>query len=228
MTTSLVAPNESHSPLIGRPSAKFETWKQEGADLVRSFEDNKNAVETDQWAIGDWLLDGETKFGEKAYAEAEQITGWVRGHLYNVVWVTRRFPTPSLRSETGLKWSHFKELARIEDENVRIELLQSFNDGFPHSVLKVRSQVDAVLEKMSKPNSPKDPKTTKSFVYMRVSLKPNVRNLIQRLAKEERKTPEVFLRNVVQQYLEREEKLDALDVQQRNNPRGSKAGKRRQ
>lgn len=227
MTTSLVAPND-HSSLIGRQPPNFETWKQAGADLVRNLEENKNAVETDRWAIGEWLLDGESEFGEKAYAEAEQITGWVRGHLYNVVWVTRRFPTSSLRSETGLKWSHFKELARIKDEGARASLLESLNDGFAHSVLKVRSQVDAALKKGDEPKGPKNAKASKSFVYMRVSLKPNVRDLIARLAKEERKTPEVFLRAVVHQYLQREQKLELLDGQQVKNPRGSRASKRQQ
>jgi len=187
---------------------------------------HKNVVALDdsRWAIGDWLVEGEKQFGEKAYEEAEQITGWERGSLYNVVWVVKRFREPSLRSETSLKWSHFKELARIQDENGREELLRQFNDGFAHSVINVRSRVDEVVKKLRERKGPEKEKTQKSFVYLQVSLKPDDRDQVKRLAKAANLDSDVFLRNIVEEYLERRKKKARIPKTRRskNPPRSKK------
>ena len=219
MTTSLIVPNES-SQLINLPS-DLESWKERGAGLLRSLREVKNSFEMNRWAIGDWLVDGEDEFGEMAYSEAAQITGWERGSLYNIVWVVRKFPI-SLRSETGLKWSHFKELARIEDEKVRQELLRGFNNGFEQTVLNVRSRVDAVLKNLRKKRGSKKAKAQKILVYLQVSMEPDQRHRIKRLAKAKGETPDVFLRNIVLNYLGQGQKELPAKIQRSKNPRRSK------
>jgi len=222
MTTSLVVRTESEPPILSKRPLDFETWKKDGSRRFHSLQTTAKALETDRWAIGDWLIEGEEEFGKKAYEEAEQITGWERGTLYNVVWVVRRFRTLSLRSETGLKWSHFKELARIEDEQAREVLLRQFNDGFQHSVLDVRSSVDSFLRKLSEKKDSEKVKPKKSFVYLQVSLKPNDRDLVKLLAKAERKKPELFLRDIVLEYFDRNKK-DVAKIQGTKNPTSSKS-----
>src|SRR5215471_15486489 len=203
MTTTLVVPTEPHvGPLPNNQEPVFQTWKVEGERLVGKLNSSKDAYENSQWAVGDWLVDGEKKFGEKAYKTAEEITGWKRGTLYNIVWVVKSFPTPSLRSETDLKWSHFKELAELP-EGSREEALQHFNDGFPHSVRDIRIYVDSVLRKVTERKEPERPGSPKNFVYLQVSLKPNVRDLVKKYAKAKGKHPDVLLREIVTEYFKK-------------------------
>jgi hypothetical protein len=220
MTTTFALPTETHLPPDVMKHADFETWKEQGGNLVYSFKKAQNAVETGQWDIGDWLIQGE-KFGKKAYGEAERITGWQRGTLQNVVWVTKKFPI-SLRSETKLKWSHFKELAKIEDDGVREELLQQFNDGFEHTVLDVRSRVDAVLIKLKKKKGSANEKPPKTFVYLQVSLKPDLRDLVKSYARAEGKHPDVLLREIVTAYFKKNKPVIEAAIQ-RKNPHSSKS-----
>jgi hypothetical protein len=201
-TTTLATPTEPRFPIVGGQQS-FDTWKRNGEALFRRLEATEEAHETSQWAIGDWLVKGEKNFGEtKAYATAEQITGWVRGTLYNVVSVVRRFPTPSLRSETKLRWSHFKELARIKDDKKRVEVLEEFADGFEHSVWDVRERVDKVLEKPA--GSGKAARNGAGF--LRTSLKENQRKIFKALANKKGKTTDELLRSIVLKYIEEHKK----------------------
>jgi len=221
MTTTLVAPTEQHLQVV----SNLEAWKRDGADRVRRFKAAESASEMGVWEIGDWLIEGldDKEFGTKAYEEAEQITGWQRETLYTVVWVVRKFP-PSLRSETALKWSHFKELARIKDENVREKALHRFtDDGFEHSVLDVRSYVDRVLEKL-KAGKPKGGKqgNQKTYVQLTVSLKADYRDLVKAYAKAKRTTPELLLREIVMEYLEDNKKEVAAKIESARKSQSSK------
>jgi hypothetical protein len=151
-------------------------------------------------------LDGELHFGEKAYDAAEQITGLSRGSLYNIVWVVKRFQDTSLRSESGLKWSHFKELARIADDNVRDEVLGQFNQGFSPSVHDVRQRVNSVLKKLTEKSSSSKTKPPKTLVHLQVSLKPELGDLVKAYAKANRTQTDVLLRRIVTEYFERHKK----------------------
>jgi hypothetical protein len=158
MTTALVAPTELQPKANAKP---FDAWKRKGEGLFRRHQDALAAHETSQWDVGDWLVEGEDDFGKKAYEAAEEVTGWKRGTLYNVVFVVRRFPAnSSLRSETRLKWSHFKELARIPQkyEHLREQILGEFGDGFECTVESVRQRVDAELEKLKDSEDREKPK----------------------------------------------------------------------
>jgi hypothetical protein len=64
------------------------------------------------WWIGDWLLYGNARYGEK-YARAAKITGYDVQTLMNMVYVASRF-APARRRER-LSWSHHAELASLPE-----------------------------------------------------------------------------------------------------------------
>ncbi|HEV7161928.1 MAG TPA: hypothetical protein VGN25_01610 [Solirubrobacteraceae bacterium] len=64
-----------------------------------------------QWWIGDWMLFGTEKWGER-YLEASRLTGYDPKSLRNIRYVASRFP-PSLRRDE-LNWSHHALLAGLD------------------------------------------------------------------------------------------------------------------
>jgi len=69
-----------------------------------------------QWWIGDWLLFGTARFGER-YVEASKITGYDPKSLRNMRYVAAQFDL-SLRRD-NLNWSHHALLAGLDfDERV--------------------------------------------------------------------------------------------------------------
>jgi hypothetical protein len=68
------------------------------------------------WWIGDWLLFGTAKFGER-YVEASKITGYDPKTLRNLRYVASRFDLSLRRDE--LNWSHHALLVGLErDEQI--------------------------------------------------------------------------------------------------------------
>jgi len=214
MTTTLVAPTETQLQLVS--SQHFDTWRKQGQGLFHHLQATENALELSQWKIGDWLIEGDDTFGEKAYQTAEQITGWTRETLYNVVWVTKKFPAGSLRSENALKWSHFKELASIEDDQVRERLLDKFNDGFPYSVRDVRDRVHKELAKSKKKKTESSKEQAKKWVFLRVSLEPDHGGLVKTLAEIRRTPQDVLLRKIVTDYFKQRKILAEIDRAQKS------------
>src|SRR5438067_673741 len=80
-----------------REDLPLEQWREIGVRLTQ-------LNSTIQWARADWLLYGEHRYGSKAYAEAEVITGLKTQTLANLKYVAAKF-TPSRRRE-NLSWSH--------------------------------------------------------------------------------------------------------------------------
>ncbi len=137
MSSILTVPTDSRISVRTKEGPEFDVWKEHGLNLVRELRTTihnlrvaRTAVESEQWKFGEWILEGDRAYGEKAYDVAEKLTGWKRETLYNVVWVVRRFSSSSLRSEAILSWSHFKELARIKDDQDRERVLEKVSDGF--------------------------------------------------------------------------------------------------
>ncbi len=56
-----------------------------------------------QWWVGDWLLYGNFRWGQK-YAEAARITGYDAGSLRNMAWMATQFPPD--RRRAALTWCH--------------------------------------------------------------------------------------------------------------------------
>jgi hypothetical protein len=65
------------------------------------------------WWIGDWLLYGNERFGER-YARAARITGYDAQTLMNMVYVASRFDIS--RRRAALSFSHHAELAALDPE----------------------------------------------------------------------------------------------------------------
>lgn len=63
-----------------------------------------------QWWLGDWLLYGTFRWGQK-YAEAARITGYDAGSLRNMAWMASRFPPP--RRRASLTWCHHATVAGL-------------------------------------------------------------------------------------------------------------------
>jgi N6-adenosine-specific RNA methylase IME4 len=61
-----------------------------------------------QWWMGDWLLFGERKYGEK-YKEALELTPYSHQTLMDFCWVAKEFGIS--RRRENLSWSHHKEVA---------------------------------------------------------------------------------------------------------------------
>jgi len=66
-----------------------------------------------QWWIGDWLLYGNARWGEK-YAEAAKITGYDVGSLRNMASLASQFD--SSRRRDNLTWSHHAAVASLAPE----------------------------------------------------------------------------------------------------------------
>jgi hypothetical protein len=205
MTTLVAVPTETLPPVAD--SHPFEVWEQEGQDLFLRLQRTEAAHELSQWEIGDWLHKGvkEKPRAEqgRAYDAAERITGWSRATLHNIVSVVGRFPTDSLRSETTLKWSHFKELARIPDETKRFKLLDEFSDGLPHSVEDVRTRVNTIVRQEE--NQDKGKKDKNKPLVIRLFLKQDDWNHLRNLADAEGKEPEDYLTGIVKDHLKKRE-----------------------
>jgi hypothetical protein len=105
------APTDSVAPAsltgvswIPKADIGLETWIEQGKRLGcvgRSV----------GWWLGDWLIYGNQKFGEK-YVRATRITGYDAQTLMNMAYVASRFP--SSRRRSALSWSHHAELAALE------------------------------------------------------------------------------------------------------------------
>lgn len=184
-------------PLVTKQST-FEDWTKEGYAKFARFQETEEAHEQSQWAVGKWLVEGLDAFDEKAYKTAKEITGWELGSLRNIVWVVRRFLDASLRSDTVLKWSHFKELAPIKSDQKRLELLHKLDDGYDRTVEQVRVFVDKVLDRERKPAKHGAPK---GFYLHTAPLKQEERKMFKAIAKKQKKSPDVLLRSIVLDFI---------------------------
>jgi hypothetical protein len=93
-----------------------------------------------QWWIGDWLLFGAAKFGER-YVEASRVTGYDPKSLRNMRYVASRFPV-SLRRD-DLEWSHHALLAAFEPEKQKSWLERAAVDRLSVSDLRCELKAEA-------------------------------------------------------------------------------------
>lgn len=81
----------------------FEEWLEEGRRLVQ-------INRASQWGIGDWLLYGAHRYGEK-YVNAALATGYDEQTLKNMRRVASMFEKSRRRD---LSWSHHEAVAALE------------------------------------------------------------------------------------------------------------------
>lgn len=87
-----------------KPSVSYEDWLSIGDRLGQ-------IGRAHQWWIGDWILHGERKWGEK-YTEALDRTGLEYDTLRAIQWVAGRVET--VRRRTDLSFSHHREIAALD------------------------------------------------------------------------------------------------------------------
>ena len=96
------------------------------------------------WWLGDALLFGEMRLGEKA-AQFADASGYAPGTLANAMWVARAIP-PSRRRE-GLSWGHHAAVASLEPAHQETLLTRAWIAHDPLTVKELREQVRAVTGK---------------------------------------------------------------------------------
>lgn len=104
----------------------FDEWMELMSTLVR--------METAfQFAIGDALLYGEAKFGEK-YSQAMDATGLSYQSLANMVWVARHVPMSNRLD--GVSWTHHRVIASIDVTDQRLLLEMARDSGMSATSLQ--------------------------------------------------------------------------------------------
>ncbi|MDH5561342.1 MAG: hypothetical protein OEY59_10875 [Deltaproteobacteria bacterium] len=89
-----------------------------------------------QWAIGDWFLFGEKKFGE-IFELAEDITGYKKGTLINFKAIASKF-SPSRRRDE-LSWNHFQAIQALPEKKQDQIIEAAIKENL--SVAKLRNMI---------------------------------------------------------------------------------------
>jgi len=116
----------SKTAWIAPPSMTFEQW-QEFGNTLQTVQGSIN------WWIGDWLNEGERRYGE-TYAQAVEVTGWDVSRLQNAKWVSS-----AVRSSTRvevLSWTAHREVANLPDDEQEHWLNRATNNGWNSRQLK--------------------------------------------------------------------------------------------
>lgn len=103
--------SSSISSVSWRPTAQleFQTWVTEGRRIGAM-------ARSSPWWLGDWLVYGTAKWGER-YSLAARVTSYDVKTLRNIRYVAARVPTSLRRDE--LSWSHHALLAAFETPEQR-------------------------------------------------------------------------------------------------------------
>lgn len=83
---------------------QYDEW----VDLMRTLVRLETAF---QFAIGDALIFGEARYGEK-YSQAMDATGLSYQSLANMVWVAKKVPIGNRKSD--LSWTHHRAVASVD------------------------------------------------------------------------------------------------------------------
>jgi len=87
------------------------------------------------WAIADWIIYGERRFGER-YAQACEVTGLAKGTLMNYVSTGLRVPPE--RRRAGLGMGHHTEVAKLEPQEQIEWLDKAATNGWSREELRSR------------------------------------------------------------------------------------------
>jgi hypothetical protein len=87
-----------------------------------------------QWWIGDWLIYGAAKWGEK-YVEAAKITGYDVGSLRNMASLASQFDLS--RRRDNLTWCHHAAVAGLEPDKQDYWLDRAIALGFSVADLRI-------------------------------------------------------------------------------------------
>lgn len=104
-----------------------------------------------QWWIGDWLLYGAAKWGEK-YAEAAKITGYDAGSLRNMASLASHFSLS--RRRDNLTWCHHAAVASLDEAEQDHWLDRAVEEKL--SVADLRLELKYARRGASEPEEPEE------------------------------------------------------------------------
>lgn len=111
----------------------FDDWSNLGRRLCASSR-------VINWLIGDWLIEGSDRFGEKARNEANTIFRSDVERFAPIVDTCRRFPEP--KRHQSLTFGHHLAVMAIEDDDQAEQLLtRAENDRLTTAALKAEVKV---------------------------------------------------------------------------------------
>lgn len=131
--------------LIIDPSVTFEEWERYGRKL-------QLAEKGIQWALGDWVIHGETHFKERA-AQAVEFTGRKIKTLQNYATVAESVEKSRRRDSDVVDFSTHAEVASLPAEEQERILAMAEADPGEMTVQKVRREVHKAKRKMGKQKS---------------------------------------------------------------------------
>ncbi len=145
------------------------SWKApQGMDFVRWAEIGQKFQLMSgslNWWIGDWLNEGERRYGE-TYTQAIELTGHKLEYLKNCKWVSSVVRT-STRVDV-LTWTHHRYVAHLPEKEQKLWLKHAADNGLSSAALK-QALEDANAERKKLPESKLDWMEDESIGFIQVS-----------------------------------------------------------
>jgi hypothetical protein len=132
-TTILLSDPEHSSFAFSMPAdATFQQWQHQGSEFV-------TAGRMLNWLIGDWIIAGVERFGERARDHANQIFRRDVDRLAPIVDTCRAFDPPKRRK--NLSFTHHQIAAKAPDPSQALD--QAERDGLSCADLRAHVRVAA-------------------------------------------------------------------------------------
>ena len=145
------------------------SWKApQGMDFVRWAEIGQKFQLMSgslNWWIGDWLNEGERRYGE-TYTQAIELTGHKLDYLQVCKWVSSAVKS-SIRIEL-LTWTHHRYIAHLPEKEQKLWLKHAVDNEFSSKALK-QALKDANAERKKLPESKLDWMEDESIGFIQVS-----------------------------------------------------------
>lgn len=126
----------------------FADWQSLGRRLCMG-------ARTINWLIGDWLIDGAERFGDKAREEAQSIFRSDVDRFAPIVDTCRRFPEP--KRHPALTFGHHQAVMAVADDAEAEKLLaRAEADGFTVAALKAEVRVSRAPQSFLPDDDPTD------------------------------------------------------------------------
>ncbi|MDA0178740.1 LmbU family transcriptional regulator [Solirubrobacter phytolaccae] len=136
MHADVMAPPRAAS-LELRASMSFDEWSGVGRRIAR-------IASGSAWALGEWLLFGERRFGAR-YRSAIEATDLDYQTLRNYAWVARNVDAPRRRDE--LSFQHHAEVASLPAPEQDLWLHRAVMHGWSRNELRRRMRADRAADR---------------------------------------------------------------------------------